>query len=208
MHTHPFTPQMDTSPTPGPAAGVQPPAHPCAGGHSGGSCCTVGPGAPHRIRVTGVLLEVEGLSLLPGRRFATGSWSCFPGMAQQLWAEPVGTGCSRRLLSPWLRAPDLACSGRPSAPVPSEGRRAGRGLDASRFARQPGCEGDGAPNPHSAPVALHRAQSSDCPCPCLPHSGGARLPVPGPLTSRLCLPLSSQPSWECQVSDGDLRIYF
>lgn len=47
----------------------------------------------------GILLEAEGLSLLPSRRFSAGSWSCFPGMEQRLRAEPVGTGHSRRLLS-------------------------------------------------------------------------------------------------------------
>lgn len=72
----------------------------------------------------GILLEAEALSLLPSRHFSTGSWSCFPGMEQWLWADPVGTGHSRQLLSLslWFVCSSLTCSRWPLAPIPSEGR--------------------------------------------------------------------------------------
>lgn len=70
-------------------------------------------------------------------------------------------------------------------------------------------EGDGAPDPHSAPVAPHRAQSNACPVPVF-HTGGARLPGPGPLTSRAlpAPPLLAFLRLGTPVGDGDLPIYF
>lgn len=186
MHTHPFTPQTDTSPTPqpccrGPAACPPLCQRPGPGGRSGGGWHTVGPGASHRTRVVGVLFEAEGFSLLPSRRFSTGSQSYFPGREQQLRAEPVGTGHSRRLLSLslWLvrSQPRLLGAALGSRPLKGGGGLGER--DALRFAGQPGCEGDGAPNPRLAPVAPWRAQSNDCPRPRLPRLGGARPPILG-----------------------------
>lgn len=129
MHTHPFTPQTDTSPTPrpryrGPAACPPLRQQPGPSGCSGGGWHTVGPRPSHWTRVMGILLEAEALSLLPSRHFSTGSWSCFPGMEQWLWADPVGTGHSRQLLSLslWFVCSSLTCSRWPLAPIPSEGR--------------------------------------------------------------------------------------
>lgn len=182
MHTHPFTPQTDTSPTPRPR---------CRG-----------PAARPPLR-----------QLAPGLRTGLESWAscwrrrvspCCPAGASPRAPGPASLGCSSGSgQSPWglgacagsspsrcgSCAPGLACSGRPSAPVPSEGRWVG---GAGRFAlrRAARLRGGRCPRPRSAPVAPRRAQSNDCPRPRLPRLGRARPPGPGATH----LPSSARPS--------------
>lgn len=101
-------------------------------------------------------------------------WSS--GSGQTPWGQ--GTRASSSLSRCGSCAPVSPARGGPWLPSPRRGGRPG-GLDTLRFTGQPGCEGDGDPNPRSAPVAPCRAQSNNCPHARLPCFGGARPPVPG-----------------------------